>query len=241
MPLHWSPSSLTAQSLPFLHSQTLAPGTHWPAVHRSLPLHTSPSLQGVELRAVNTHAPLAASQPSLVQSLPSAQMGAGPGAHAPLAHTSPAVHARPSLQLTPFGNAVNSQPPVVVLQWSAVHSLPSLQPGLRPEMQKPDLHTSLMVQASPSSHGWLFGAKTQAPSVESQLSSVHGLSSPHTCTAPDAHTPAWHASPRVHGSLSLHGPPLWIANVQVPLTSHKSAVHTLPSLHAMGAPKQLPR
>jgi hypothetical protein len=95
---------------------------HVPPAHTSAVVHRLPSLQALVLFAC-AH-PLAGTQLSVVQTLPSSQLGAAPPTHAPPAHVSLVVHALPSLQGSVL--FVNTHPPVG-LQVSVVQTLPSLQ------------------------------------------------------------------------------------------------------------------
>jgi hypothetical protein len=61
---------------------------------------------------------------SVVHALLSSQLGGGPPAHAPLVHTSPVVHALPSLQAFVFGVWMHA--PFAGLHVSLVHGLLSL-------------------------------------------------------------------------------------------------------------------
>lgn len=66
--------------------------------------------------------PVAALQPSRVQTLPSSQSGGGPPTHAPAEQVSAVVHASPSSQAPATGVWVQ---PVVGLQASCVQASPS--------------------------------------------------------------------------------------------------------------------
>jgi hypothetical protein len=83
------------QGLPSLHEMA-PPPRHCPPAHVSLTVHALPSLQGAKL-PLWMH-PAWGEQESVVQTLPSSQLAAGPGVQAPAAHASAAVQALPSLQ-----------------------------------------------------------------------------------------------------------------------------------------------
>lgn len=71
-----------------------APPTHAPPEQVSPVVHASPSLQGAVLAACQQ--PVAGEQPSVVQTLLSSQLGAGPPVHEPAEQTSLVVHWLPS-------------------------------------------------------------------------------------------------------------------------------------------------
>jgi hypothetical protein len=86
---------------------------------------------------------------SAVQATASAQLMSAPE-HVPFAHTSPEVHALPSLQ----GAALFVwKHPLAGLHASSVHGLPSLQSTAGPATQDPEVHASPEVHAFPSLHG----------------------------------------------------------------------------------------
>jgi hypothetical protein len=95
--------------------------------------------------------------------------------------------------------------PLFGLQESSVHGLLSSHVVVAPGWQEPPLQTSPVVQALPSLHDALLGAKTQAPLLVLQLSSVHELLSLHTVAEPDWHWPPVQTSPLVQALPSLHG------------------------------------
>src|SRR5262245_14132181 len=130
-----------------------------------------PSLQGAVLLVLTQ--PVAGLQLSSVQTLPSLQLGAGPGTQLPPLQTSPTVQALPSLQGLVL---LLLTQPVAGLQLSLVQTLPSLQLGGGPGTQLPPLHTSPTVQALPSLQVQVFLLLTQ-PVAGLQLSSVQTLPS----------------------------------------------------------------
>jgi hypothetical protein len=147
-----------------------------------------------------TH-PLAGLHESSVQTLLSSQFGAAPPTHCPPEHVSPVVQAFPSSHGSPFGALTH---PLAGLHESSVQTLLSLQFGAAPPTHDPLAHVSLVVQALPSSHGAVFGAKTH-PLAGLHESSVQPLLSLQVTGAPGAHVPLEHVSPEVQALPSLHG------------------------------------
>jgi hypothetical protein len=90
--------------------------------------------------------PASGSQLSVVQVLPSSQLGAGPLMQNPLTQVSVVVQAFASSHEFPSGTAVFTQP-VATLQVSTVHWFPSSQSGGAPPVQIPDWQTSKRVHA----------------------------------------------------------------------------------------------
>jgi len=93
--------------------------------------------------------PLAGLQESVVQTLPSLQLGAAPPTQVPPEQVSAVVQELPSSQLAVL--FVFTQP-VRLLQESVVQTLPSLQLGAGPPTQMPAEQVSAVVQALPSLH-----------------------------------------------------------------------------------------
>ena len=93
---------------------------HAPATQLSLVVQALPSLQATALFTCTQ--PVAGSQESSVQTLPSSQFGGGPPTHTPAEQASPVVHALPSLHGAVFGTKTQTPP------WheSSVQGLPSL-------------------------------------------------------------------------------------------------------------------
>ncbi len=174
---HWPPlqPSSTVHALPSLQLLALLRLTQpLPPSHRSVvhglpssqtlaappwqlpPLQVSPSvqillsLQGNVLAEV-VH-PTLASQPSLVQGLPSSQTLTAPGLQVLALQTSPSVQALLSLHGAVFAVVVH---PALASQPSSVHGLPSLQVVALPGVQIPLEQTSPSVQMLPSSQGKL--------------------------------------------------------------------------------------
>src|SRR5205807_2291393 len=148
-----------------------APPTQFPPLQASLVVHALPSLQGAVLLVWTQ--PVAGSQPSSVQRLPSLQLGAGPPVQRPPLQVSLVVQALPSLH---GGVLLVCAQPVVGLQLSSVQRLPSSQFGAGPPMHCPPLQASLVVQALPSLQGDVLLVCAQ-PVAGLQLSSVQGLPS----------------------------------------------------------------
>lgn len=159
--VHWLPSK---------QRESVGAPAHLPAVHASLMVQSTLSLQlAVLLRWLQ---PTPTVHRSLVQALPSShELALGAPAHTPAAHTSLLVHPTPSLQELEL---LACWQPAVLLQVSSVHGL--LSPHnvlLAVPPHLPAKHTSLVVQATPSSQLTVLLACTQAPPV--QLSVVHTL------------------------------------------------------------------
>src|SRR6266852_5356807 len=119
-----------------------------PPLQVSLVVQALPSLQGLVLLVCTQ--PVAGSQLSSVQTLPSSQLGAGPPTQVPPLHASLVVQAFPSLQGLVL--LVCTQP-VAGLQLSSVQTLPSSQLGAGPPTHAPPAQVSLVVQAFPSLQG----------------------------------------------------------------------------------------
>jgi len=124
------------------------PPTHTPPTQMSFVVQALPSSQAEELGLLVQ--PTAGSQVSVVQTLPSSQLGAGPPTHAPAEQVSAVVHGLPSSHETVLGTLEH---PDAGSQVSSVQTLPSSQFGGSPPTQAPALHASPVVHASPSSHG----------------------------------------------------------------------------------------
>lgn len=154
-------SVLTALTQPFFGSQLSVVHTllslqlsaappHTPPAHTSLALHALPSSQ-LRVLLAKRQLPLALSQESLVQALPSAQTLVAPGTQPAETHWSPTVHALPSVH----GEALAlCTQPVSLSQESSVQGLPSSQLRPAPAEHTPFTHVSLVVHTLPSaSHG----------------------------------------------------------------------------------------
>src|SRR5205807_2570107 len=122
----------------------------------SLVVHALPSSHGLVLLVCTQ--PVCVLHVSVVQTLPSSQLGAGPPTHVPLAQVSLVVHAFPSLHGLVL--LVCTQP-VWVLQLSVVQTLPSSQLGAALPAALPFSQVSLVVHAFPSSHALVLLVCTQ--------------------------------------------------------------------------------
>ncbi len=198
---NWQPlvgSQLSSvHGLPSVHVMA-APALQVPATQASLPVQTLPSVQ-MALLAAWTQAPVTALQESSVQTLPSSQATAAPGTQLPPLHLSPLVQPLLSVQTAVLLLWAH---PLILLQESSVHGLPSSQLTAAPAPQLPFLQVSPTVQTSPSLHGAVLLACAQ-PLAAPHESSVHGLLSSQPTAAPGTHLPAAHLSPLVHALLSV--------------------------------------
>jgi len=114
------------------------------------------------------------SHASSVQTLASSQLTGFP-AHAPPLHTSPTVHALPSLQASPFGEWTQ---PVNGAQESSVQGFESLHTSGVPR-QAPATQTSSFVQAFESSQAGPVAGSCVQPVAGEHPSVVQGLPSSH--------------------------------------------------------------
>ena len=151
----------------FPSSQVSAgPATHTPAEHWSFVVQALPSSH--EPATFVCTQPLAGSQESPVQTLPSLQLGAGPPTHVPPEQVSLVVQALPSSQDAVL---LTWTQPLTGSQESSVHGLPSSQFGAAPPTQSPAAQASAVVQALlsvqvvPSG----FGGFEQTPLAGSQV------------------------------------------------------------------------
>ncbi len=171
--------------LPQLPVQRFVVCLHWPEPHAASQ-HRSPVVHVVASASAVCAQPLALSQLSAVQGLPSSQMGPGI-TQAPLGmQDSPVVHTLPSSHGVPGVRKAWLHLPLV--QASEVHVLPSLHVLTSthsgqtswPEAQLPLVHRSLLVHGLPSSQGMpLPGVFVHWPVAISQLSIVQTLPSSH--------------------------------------------------------------
>ncbi len=184
-------------------SHTLAVPTQLPALHASPLVHRLLSLHAVvSATGVKTQLPVPLLHASLVHALLSLQ-GVKVPAHTPPPHLSLWVHDLPSSQGVPLFKLVKTQLPLLVLQLSVVHALPSSQ-TLAVPAQAPVLQASPVVQALPSSQPVpsLRLVYTHTPLLVLQLSPVQALPSLHTLAVPP-HVPLLHLSVSVQGLPSL--------------------------------------
>src|SRR5438552_10878388 len=173
------------------------PPTQGPPAQVSAVVQSSLSSHG-ELFAVFMQ-PVAGSHESVVHTLLSSQLRAGPPTQAPPAQVSAVVQALPSLQDRVVGvpaHALAAQvsaevqglrsshgkvlgvftQPVAGSHVSVVHTLPSLQLGGGPPTQTPPAQVSAVVQALPSLQGSVFGVPpTQAAAPSQVLPLMQGL------------------------------------------------------------------
>src|SRR5205823_13366057 len=138
------------------------PPTQTPPAEVSAVVQALPSVQAAVFGVFTQ--PVAGSQASSVQTLPSLQLGAEPPTQTPPAQVSAVVQALPSVQGAVLG--VFRQP-VAGSQASSVQTLPSLQLSAGPPTQTPPAQVSVVVQALPSLHAARVGVPpphTPAPS-----------------------------------------------------------------------------
>jgi hypothetical protein len=163
-----------ASVLQGLPSSTLRvdPAVHVPETSQvSLPLQALPSLHDVPAATGVCVTPLAASQASVVQGLPSSTVGAAPATQAPLAsQVSGPLQALPSPHDVPASTGV-CVAPVAALHASVVQGLPSSTATWAPLAQVPAWQVSFCVQASPSVQvvPSAFAGFEHAPVAESQV------------------------------------------------------------------------
>jgi hypothetical protein len=175
------------QALSSLHV-TVKPPWHEPPPHASSVVQALPSSQDAVL-FVKTH-PVAGSQLSFVQPLPSLQTTAAPPWHEPPPHVSPEVQALPSSQGAVLFVKTH---PVAGSQVSVVQALPSSHETVKP-LHEPPLHESWTVQAFPSSQASELSVWPQ-PAAESHVSVVQAFASSQSNAVPPTQAPApLHAS-----------------------------------------------
>ena len=207
-----------------------APGKHAP------PLQVSPKVQALlslhgSLLLVKIQPPLA-SHVSVVHGLPSLQTTNLPGAQVPPLHTSLSVQLLPSLHGL---LVVLYTQPVLTLQLSAVHTLPSSQSVASPGKQEPSAQVSPTVQALLSLHAALL-LENEQPLTGSHKSLVHRLPSLQVSPLPLTQVPSLHTSPTVHTLPSLHAK-LLLLWLQPPTTAHESVVHGFKSSQSTPCPE----
>jgi hypothetical protein len=156
------------------------PPPHAPAVHVVLEVHALPSSQLVPFATGVEPQPVAESQLSAVQGLPSpGQKTVEPPPHAPAVHVLPSVHWSPSSQAVPLPPTGSLTQPSAASQRSTVHGLPS-SAHVVPIMgsHEPAMQTVDDVHAFASSHEVpsITFAKPQ-PVAASQSGTVQGLPS----------------------------------------------------------------
>jgi hypothetical protein len=165
------------------------PPTQTLLAHLSAVVQALPSSQLAVLAAFTQ--PVAETQLSSVQGLPSLQFAAGPPTQTLFAHLSAVVQALPSSQLAVLAALTQ---PVAATQLSSVHGLLSLQFAAGPPTQVPaPLHLSFVVQALLSLQFAVFGVWMHPPDVL-HVSVVHTSLSSQLPVVP-AQVPLVHVSP----------------------------------------------
>jgi hypothetical protein len=228
--VHGLPSSTTGA----------VPAEHAPCEHVSEPLQALPSEQEVPSSAAAWVTPVAGSQASAVQGLPSSSVGGVPGLQTPAPlHVSLPLQAFPSEQDVP-GGTTRCVTPRIGSHESTVQGLPSSVTGAVPAPQLPELlHVSAPLHALPSEQ--LVPAVAgvwSTPKVGSQLSAVHGFPSSSDGGAPGLQTPeALQVSVPLQALLSAQEVPTVTGVCVTPwVGSQLSAVHGLPSSSAGAVP-----
>jgi hypothetical protein len=216
----WQPATASQESvvqgLPSLQSSA-GPAVQRPAWQVSAPLHTVPSTQGVPLATAGCWQPATALHESVVQGLPSLQLGGVPGVHAPAWQVSAPLHTVASAQDAPSGRFVFWHCPA--LHTSVVQGLPSK-------------HSPLTVQGMHAATGVCV-----QPVTALQPSTVHALPSLQLSAVPGVHVPAWQVSAPLHTVVSVHGLPLARVGCWQPASgSHESVVQGLPSSQLSAIP-----
>jgi hypothetical protein len=198
-----------------------APPTQAPAAQESAVVHASPSSQEAVLFVLT--APVAGSQLSSVQMLPSSALSGAPPTQTPPPQVSAVVQASPSSQAAVLFVFTT---PVAGSQLSSVQTFPSSAFSAAPPTQTPAAQESAVVQASPSSQEAALLVLT-APVAGSQLSSVQTFPSSTTRGAPPTQTPAAQVSVVVHASASSQAAVLFVLTAPV-AGSQLSSVQTFP-------------
>jgi hypothetical protein len=148
-----------------------------------------PSLQEVPFGSGVVVHPVVVLQPSVVQALPSLHTSGVPAVQEPLWHDSAPLHTFASRHGVPLVTGAVVQP-VVGLQLSVVHGLPSLQTSGVPAAQVPLWHVSSPLQGLPSlQEEPLTTAVFTQPLEGLQLSVVHTLPSLQLRAVPDVQVP----------------------------------------------------
>ena len=219
---------------------------HVPELHTSDVVHASPSSHaGVPATGRASQAPLVALQvPTLQVSVMPLQSIAVPP-HVPELHTSDVVQASPSLQEVVSATTTASQAPLVALQVPTWQLLSMPLQSLAVPPQVPELQTSVIVQASPSSQLVVSatGTASQAPLVALQVPALQALSMPLQSLAVLEQLPVSQVS-TVHGSESsqsaaLPQPASVLPSVAASVPPSVSA-SVLPSIAASVPPSTAP-
>jgi hypothetical protein len=161
-----------------------------PLWHVSAPLHALPSLQEVPLATLVAVHPVAGTQASVVQALPSLQVSGVPAVQVPPWQVSPPLHRLPSEHDEPLATATFWQP-VAGLQLSVVQTLESLHVRAVPLVHVPPWHVSAPLQTFASAQEVpLATLVTVQPVVALHPSVVHGLLSLQMSGVPAVQVPA---------------------------------------------------
>src|SRR6266850_2173419 len=172
-----------------LSSQLRAvPGVQAPALQISSPLQTLPSEQEVPSGSGLLKQPVAGSQASVVQALPSLQTSGVPGAQRPCSQVSEPLQASPSEQEVPSATGVWMQP--LGPQESAVQGLLSSQLRVVPGVQAPALQISSPLQTLPSEQEVPSGTGVWTQPLGPQESAVQGFWSSQLRVVPGVQAPA---------------------------------------------------
>jgi hypothetical protein len=165
------------------------PGVHTPAWQVSPPLHTLASLHEVPFNTGVLAQPVAASQLSVVQTLPSLQSSALAGVHTPFWQVSFPLQTSPSAHEEPLGSGAVWHP-AIGSQLSVVQTLPSLHASGLPAAHTAawQVSTPLQTLASAQEVPFTTGEYSQ-PKTGSQVSVVHGLASLQVSAVPAVQVP----------------------------------------------------
>jgi hypothetical protein len=177
-----------------------------------------------------TH-PVAGSQESVVQELPSPHSSVDPLLQAPAEHVSPVVQAFPSSHAFVFAACAQ---PFAGSQESVVHPLLSSQFVAEPPAHAPLAQVSPVVQALPSSQASALFVNTQ-PLSASHESVVQALLSLQTRGVPDRQAPSTQTSSVVQAFWSVQGSELFACSHPT-ARSQESVVHGLLSSQLNAAP-----
>jgi hypothetical protein len=174
---------------------------------------------------------------SIVQTLPSLQLGGAPAAHVPAWQVSSPLHTVPSGHGVSFATAVFWQPRTA-LQLSVVHTFPSLQLRAVPAVHVPPWQVSAPLHTVESAHGVPFatGVVSQ-PVTGSQESVVQTLPSLQVSGVPAVQVPPWQVSAPLQTVPSAHDVPFVTFVCWQPETGlQESVVQTFPSLQLRAVP-----
>lgn len=196
-----------------------------------------PSAQTLPSKATEVcmQLPSAIAQLSVVQPLPSSQLGAPVAAHAPPEHLSPVVQGLPSLHAAVLLGAWLH--PLSAAQLAVVQGLPSSQFRSPDLVHTPAKHLSPVVHRLPSSQVAPAAAAVWAhPLVVLQLSTVHARPSLQSSVVVWMQLPPLQMSPVVHALLSEQVAVLSAVVVQPLWLLHALAVHGWPSSQFSAGP-----